>query len=209
MYQNLNRTTAENAAVVGHGVKINKTDLSMAQGALQPTNYALDFAIAEEGMFFAVRTAAGDIQYTRAGNFILSADDGTYYLAAPNGDRLLDADGEDIEVTFRRTEYTDENGNTHYQDGEPVIERGQIGVYSFRNPYGLYAVGNNRFVATDVSGAAEAVENARLMAGYLENSAVEISVEMVRVIEASRAFSFNSRMIQVADEVEQTINNLR
>ncbi|HHY53343.1 MAG TPA: flagellar basal body rod protein, partial [Clostridiales bacterium] len=30
-----------------------------------------------------------------------------------------------------------------------------------------------------------------------------------KMIEASKAFSFNSRMVQVADEVEQTINNLR
>lgn len=197
IYQNINRPQADEPAMVGHGVKINKTDLSMADGALDPTNYQLDYAIIGEGQFFALRDAAGDIQYTRAGNFILSIDDGdTYYLAAANGDRVLDAEGEEIEIEFD-------------EDNSFEIPTGTIGVYSFNNPYGLYAVGNNRYIATDVSGEAEAVETPRLMAGYLEKSAVEVATEMVRVIEASRAFSFNTRMVQVADEVEQTINNLR
>ncbi len=197
MYQNLNRNTAENAVMVGHGVKINKTDLSMEQGALDPTGYHLDYAITQEGQFFAVRDAAGDVYYTRAGNFILSlGDDDEYYLAAGNGDRILSPDLEDIAI-----EMDDE--------GKFVVERDSIGVFAFHNPYGLNSVGDNRFMPTDISGEAVVVEEPQIMAGYLEGSAVEVAAEMVKMIEASRAFSFNSRMVQVADEVEQTINNLR
>ena len=226
MYQNLNRNTAENAVMVGHGVKINKTDLSMEQGALEPTGYHLDYAITQEGQFFAVRDAAGDISYTRAGNFILSADDsGNYYLADSRGNRILDPDGEDIEVEFEEIEnkvpVKDSDGNivkdadgnivynTFYGEGAPIVTKDMVGVFSFRNSYGLNQVGANMFVATDVSGEATVVEQPNIMAGFLEGSAVEVSNEMVKMIEASRAFSFNSRMVQVADEVEQTINNLR
>lgn len=197
MYQNINRNTAENPAIVGHGVKINKTDLTMEQGTLEATGYHLDYAITEEGQFFAVRDAAGDVYYTRAGNFILSrGDDDEYYLAAANGDRILSPDLEDIPIAVD-------------EEGAFEVDRDAIGVFAFNNPYGLLSVGNNRFMATDVSGEAFVVEEPKIMAGYLEGSAVEIAEEMVKMIEASKAFSFNSRMVQVADEVEQTINNLR
>ncbi len=195
MYQNLNRETAPNTAQVGHGTKINKTDLIMVPGGYTPTNFAFDFAIEHEG-FFAIQNPNGDIEYTRAGNFIMSNDGGTMYLAAANGDRVLDADGGEIELAFN-------------DKGELDFNPAVIGVYQFPNPYGMVAVGNNRYGQTDVSGEPEVVETPKIRNGYLEGSAVELSMEMVRVIEASKAFSFNSKMLQVADEVEQTVNSLR
>jgi len=196
MYQNLNRATADNPAMVGHGVKVNTVDKNMQSGGPTPTSYPLDFYINQENGFFAVQTANGDIQYTRAGNFIMSDDGGTFYLSAPNGDRVLDVDGSEIELEL------DENNN-------PIVDASLIGVYSFANPYGLAQIGSNRFVETDTSGEAEAIEIPSIRNGYLESSAVEVSNEMVRIIESSKAFSFNSRMVQVADEVEQTINSMR
>lgn len=197
MYQNINRPTAENAAMVGHGVKLNKTDLSMAQGALDPSDSRLDYALTGEGTFFGARKATGEIYYTRAGNFILSRDeDDVYYLAAPNGDRILDPDGEDIEILFD-------------EDGKFELNKAEIGVFTFSNPYGLNEMGGNRFTATDVSGEATVVEQPGLMAGYLEKSSVAVAEQMVKMIEASKAFSFNSKMIITADEVQQTINGLR
>ena len=247
IYQNLNRAVADQPAMVGHGVKINKTDVVIGQGALSPTSRPFDVALTGEGQYFAVRNAAGDIQYTRAGNFIMSQDeDGYFYLAASNGDRVLNADLEEIRITFEQVEQKDRNeitepvmvpaldddgntihtpqrdadgnivyetrvefGNPYYVDGNPVFPLSEIGVFRFNNPYGLYLVGDNRYVATDTSGEAMEEENPLMQAGYLENSNVEIANEMVKVIEASKAFSFNSRMIQVADEIEQTVNNLR
>lgn len=196
MYQNLNRANVENTTMLGHGTKINKNDIMMHQGALASTNRALDFALPDEGAFFAVQTASGDIRYTRAGNFSLSNSDDTYYLVDANGNRVLDADGEEIEVEF------DDADNL---DFDPAV----IGVYRFANAWGLQAAGGNSFIATAMSGEAESLESATIKAGFLENSAVEISDEMVNVIEASKAFSFSSRMVQVADEVEQIINSLR
>ncbi len=87
-----------------------------------------------------------------------------------------------------------------------------IGVFRFNNPYGLNLTGGNRYIATDISGEAVALEaepNAKFMQTYLEKSNVEIGDQMVKVIEAQRAFSFNSRMIQTADEIAQTVNSLR
>lgn len=196
IYQNLNRREVENEVLVGHGVKINKNDVQMAGAAFQSTDFALDFAIMEENGFYAVQDGWGDIYYTRAGDFRLSNDDDTYYLVTGNGERVLDADGEAIEVEF------DEGNNLIF---DPAV----IGVYSFPNPYGLSLSGDNRFVETDVSGPPEALEAPQLKQGYIEASGVEMANEMSDVIRASKAFSFSSRMVMVADEVEQTVNSLR
>ena len=197
MYQNLNRAEVENTAMVGHGVKINKNDLNMTNGALDATDYPLDFAIIDEGGFFAVQNAAGDIRYTRAGDFRLSNEDDTYYLVTGSYERVLDADGGEIEVEF------DE------ETGEMTFDESLIGVYRFPNPHGLEAAGGSAFVSTEMSGEAEVIEDPTIKAGFLERSSVDVSREMVSVIEASKAFSFSARMVQVADEVEQTVNALR
>ncbi|MDR2909713.1 MAG: flagellar hook-basal body protein [Oscillospiraceae bacterium] len=196
MYRNLNRATAEEPAIVGSGVKINKVDTNINQGPPQATNNYLDFCITGDG-YFAVQNAEGETEYTRSGNFIMSIDEsGGYWLAAANGERVLNAEGEPIELPL------DESGT-------PQLDSSQIGVFGFSNPYGLSKLGDNRYIATNTSGEATALENPSVKSGYLEGSGVEVSVEMVKVIESQRAFSFNSRMIQVADEIEQTVNGLR
>lgn len=196
MYQNLNRVDVENEILVGHGVKINKNDPMMAAAGFEATDYPLDYAIVEENGFFAVENQQGQIYYTRAGDFRLSNEDDTYYLVTGNGDKVLDADGTTIEVEF------DDANNM-------IFDPSVIGVYSFPNPYGLSLIGNSLFAETPESGAAEALEEPTLKSGYVERSGVEISNEMVNMIEASKAFSFSSRMLQVTDEVEQTVNSLR
>lgn len=196
MYQNINRPEAEGPANVGHGVKINKNDILMGQGALVATGRELDFMIEEPNGFFAAETASGDIVYSRAGNFYLSNDDDTWYLIDGNGNRILNRDGEAIEIEF------DDDGNYEFDMEE-------LGIFRFPNPYGLWSLGGNNLGETAESGAAELIENPAIKANYLEGSGVELANEMVKVIEASKAFSLNSRMIQVSDEIEQTVNSLR
>lgn len=212
IYQNINRQKGENVAMLGHGVKINKNDISMLQGALQPTEYTFDFAIIDEGGFFAVQNpVTEEIFYTRAGDFRLSNEDGTYYLVTGNNEYVLDADGSPIEVEEEEYEQIkDANGNV-IATGDIInpFDPSVIGVYRFQNPWGLESKGNNNFAETGMSGPAEAIETPTLKRGYLENSAVSISDEMVNVIESQRAFSFSARMVQVADEIEQTVNSLR
>ena len=48
-----------------------------------------------------------------------------------------------------------------------------------------------------------------MKSGYLEGSAVEVGQEMVRMIEASKGFGFNAKLVQAADEMEKIINQLR
>ena len=87
----------------------------------------------------------------------------------------------------------------------------QIGIYNIENPYGLQPVGDTCFALTESSGEATADRNGsgRLIQGALEQSSVDLSDEMVNVIQAQRAFQLNAKMVQTADELEQVINNLR
>lgn len=196
IYQNINRPEAESAANVGHGVKINKNDLLMRGASLVPTGRELDFAIIEENGFFAVQTPAGETLYARSGNFSLSNADDTYYLINGSGHRVLNVDGDEIEIEFD-------------DDGQYVLDPEEIGVFRFPNPYGLWATEGTHFAETPESGAAELIETPTLRQNYLEGSGVEIANEMTQMIEASRAFGFSARMLQTSDEVEQTVNSLR
>lgn len=196
IYQNINRAEAENAAYVGHGVKVNKNDISMQQGAPTPTSRDLDFCIVEDNAFFGVQTAAGELRYSRSGSFSLSNEDDAWFLVNGNGEYILNPDGEPIEIEM--------DENMQYE-----LNPEDIGVYSFPNPYGLWSMEGTTFYPTPESGEAVVVENAKVMSGYLENASVEIASEMVSMIEANRAFSFSARMVQTADEVEQIVNTLR
>ena len=72
-------------------------------------------------------------------------------------------------------------------------------------------MGDTCFALTESSGEATADRNGsgRLIQGALEQSSVDLSDEMVNVIQAQRAFQLNAKMVQTADELEQVINNLR
>jgi flagellar basal body rod protein FlgG len=133
----------------------------------------------------------------------------------------VDADGhvvydENGEIVYE--EYTrQELANPDY--GEIMLDSGRIALYRFPNKWGLEAIDGNAFLQTEFSGEPALIEpvdlengtsvQQALRQGYLEGSATEIANEMVHVIEAQRAFSFSSKMVQVADEIEQVVNALR
>ena len=202
LYQNIN-SKALDPVSRGAGVKVGVSALDFQQGQLQQTGIETDCAILGEG-FFAVQSPLDEaVFYTRDGSFRFSNTDGETYLVTASGDRVLTAEGDPVSLT--KSEAT----------GELVFDPGVIGVYTFANKFGLLPAGGNRYTATEISGEALAAGEedgtaaGQVRTGYLEASAVDISREMVKVIEASKAFSLNSRMIQVADEIEKTVNQLR
>lgn len=197
VYRNTNRPDAPDSAMTGHGVRINKNDVLMHSGSLEATGRALDVAITDENGFFAVEDVfTGEIKYTRAGNFYLSNQgDDTFHLVNSNGDRVLDMDMEYIE-------FADD-------DEDFVFDAEIVGVFRFGNPYALLNTESTCFLETVESGGPEPIEYPNIKAAYLEGSNVDIAEQMTHVIESSKAFSFSAKMIQTADEIEQTVNNLR
>lgn len=100
-----------------------------------------------------------------------------------------------------------------YSNGEALI-LGQVALADFANEQGLTPIGDSAWAESFQSGAA--VVGAPLSAtlgsiqsGALEDSNVEIAEELVALIIAQRNFQANARTIETANEVTQTIINLR
>ncbi|MDR0424655.1 MAG: flagellar hook-basal body protein [Clostridiales Family XIII bacterium] len=180
------------AVSTGHGAKVQDSAVDYSQGGLKETGVPTDMAILGEG-FFAVSSGDGeDIYYTRNGEFRYSVDGDSKFLVDTAGAYVLDPDGSPVEL-----------------GADEELSPGRLGVYLFPNRHGLELLGYNRLGATEVSGEAEAVETPTVRQGCLERSGVSASEEIVRMIEASKAFSFNSRMLQTIDEMEGVSNQLR
>lgn len=180
---------AQNDSVkVGNGLKGAFTTSSFTKGNLMATGCENDFAINSNG-FFAVQTSDGSIKYTRDGSFHVSPEEGGNYLVNSSGNYVLDNSGNKI--------MADESG---FKD--------KIGVYNFSNPYGLRNSGSNLFEKTAQSGEATAIEG-DLISGSLEQSNVELNIEMTDLLEIQRAYQFDAKFIQTADEIENTTINLR
>ncbi len=53
------------------------------------------------------------------------------------------------------------------------------------------------------------IENPQIASSALESSGTDMAEEMVKVIEAQRAFTYALKMVTTSDEIESTINSLR
>lgn len=200
---------------VGLGTKVSGTQLNFEQGALRNTNRPLDLAIDGDG-FFQVQVeddlSEGGVAYTRAGNFVVNAD-GEIVLANDTGRRLEPL----ITIPEEAT------GVTVGRDGIVSVsipgqaepdEVGQIEIATFINPAGLKQLGENLYAPSAASGdpnVGDPLEASRggILQGFVEASNVDPVTELVDLIRTQRAFELNSQSIQAADEVLQTIANIR
>lgn len=90
----------------------------------------------------------------------------------------------------------------------------QVGLANFANTNGLQPLGDTTWSETFLSGAATISEPGTaglgaIQSGALEDSNVEITEQLVRMIVAQRNFQANAQVIQTEDAVTQTVINLR
>lgn len=215
MYTQMN-TQVKGENLVGHGVKHQGTDLIIRQSGFDNTENRLDFALTEKEGFFAIQNPDGTTEYTRDGTFALSREGNVVFLVASDGSYVLDKGGQKIQVPLMRdrTDLTQEEKTALADSNELDYDRlpELLGVYEFSNPFGLEPAEGNRFRVTPISGEAEAVEQDTrnyVRQGMLEFSGVELANEMVKMIEAQRAFQLNSRVVRTADTMEEAVNSLR
>lgn len=200
--------TATETRSIGQGVTVGAVLGSFTPGALLPTGRPLDVAITGDG-FFQVTLPDGRLAYTRDGALQL---DGEGRLLTANGLPLsppitLPAGAQRVVIASDgRVVVEDSNGGRQ--------EVGQLTLARFVNPEGLESLGESLFVATPASG--EPIVGVpgqdglgSLAAGSLEASNVDVSEEMVRVLQAQRAYQVNLRALQTVDEMLQQANNLR
>jgi len=109
----------------------------------------------------------------------------------------------------------DETGRVfaRYTNGQSRLQ-GQVALANFANSQGLRQAGNNAWVETFASGIplVGTGGSARLgviQAGALEDSNVNLTEELVKLIMAQRNFQANAQVIQTEDAVTQSLINLR
>lgn len=151
-----------------------------------------------EGLF-AVEGPNG-IRYAYNVTFdIMRGDDGNWYLSTPQGEYVLDYNNQRIQVSEALL-----TGNV---DWAGVHEA--VGVFVFPNPYGIDALGSNRYLETNRSGEALADRNMAKIPYALIASNVNLADMMVKLIETQRSYQLSSRVVTTADELAQISNNLR
>jgi flagellar hook protein FlgE len=108
----------------------------------------------------------------------------------------------------------DQNGfiNANYANGTNT-QMGQIVLAKFNNFQGLKQEANNQWSESPESGAAQIglagdPKFGSLQGGALESSNVDITVEMVKLISAQRAFQSAAEVLKKQDEILQNINNI-
>jgi flagellar basal-body rod protein FlgG len=192
----------------GHGVMVASTRIDFTGGNIQMTGIPLDIALEGEG-FFQVGDMAGNVFFTRKGNFTISAEADGNFIVTANGLYLHDINGDRIRM----------DPGTHTinigTDGAMTfvsptgVETATLAVVTFRNVTGLYSVGNSLFQPGDASGEQLVPVGTVVRQGALEGSNVDMAKEMTRMIRTQRAFQLASRALTTADEMEGIANNMR
>jgi flagellar basal-body rod protein FlgG len=207
--QSSDSTTLPVGVEVGSGVKTAATPRIMTQGTVTPTEKDLDIAVSGEG-YFAVQLPDGRTGYTRDGSF--ERDE--------NG-LLVNVDGYQVQpgitIPENATNLTiSSDGAVQAFVGTDTTPTalGQLQLYRFVNKSGLESVGDNNFVASAASGEAQAGTPNQggmgsLMQGYLEEANVNPVTEIADLIAAQRAYEMNSRVITGADEMMQSVSQMR
>ncbi|MBL8572350.1 MAG: flagellar basal-body rod protein FlgG [Hyphomicrobiaceae bacterium] len=218
LYQNLRRmgaTTSEAGTLVpagvqiGSGVKTAATPRIMTQGVIQSTEKDLDLAVRGEG-FFRIQLPDGRTAYTRDGSFERDAT-GT----------MVTADGYTVDPAITIPENARDISINATGSVQAVLGNsststvlGQIQLARFVNPVGLEAIGENLYLETASSGAAQVGNPGDEGLGTLLQKQVEMAnvnpvSEISDLISAQRAYEMNSRVIKAADEMLSATSNLR
>ncbi|MDB6046616.1 MAG: flagellar biosynthesis protein FlgE [Gammaproteobacteria bacterium] len=90
---------------------------------------------------------------------------------------------------------------------------GQVALANFANPQGLQQLGNTQWAQTFASGSAVTGVAGNsgfgtMQSGQLEGANVDMTTQLVKMIQAQRDFQANAQVISVTDSITQTIINI-
>lgn len=162
------------------------TKVNVKQGSISITDRNLDFAISGSG-WFGVQFD-GETYLTRNGNFQLSSDG---ILTTASGHPVLSANGGPITLTSQ---------SVVLEDGGMLIssagEQHKLGVFQPNDS--LEPMGNSLYASSSIS-----MSNAshKIHQGALEESNVDPSSDMVRMMEVTRHIESMQRAINTYNEL--------
>jgi flagellar basal-body rod protein FlgF len=181
---------------IGGGVKIIDVQTDYSPGELKRTGGDLDLAINGKG-FFHVRGDDGKQYLSRAGAFELDTQG---RLVTQNGHRpVLDQQGSEILLSRNVPFFISQDGF--------INQAGTVYALGMSEPNSLnelVKVGNNLWQPTGATKPL-ALADRNVRQGYLEVSGANPVRQMMAMIETTRAFEANTRMIQNQDSMLGTL----
>lgn len=171
------------------------TAFDMGQGAPDSTGRPLDIALMGDG-WLQVRSGDDNL-LTRDGRLTLTAN-GDLALVGDESVQILDVDGQPVNVDgIPASSLTVDDAGTLRNS----VTSEEIAQLAIVKPTGdastLRPIGGNLY-ATDAA-LDPARDTTKVMAGYLEGSNVDPTLELTRLIEASRLLESNAQMIRHQD----------
>ncbi|MGX5913375.1 flagellar basal-body rod protein FlgG [Aliidiomarina sp. Khilg15.8] len=210
LYQNINQPGGQSTAdtelpsglMLGAGTKVVATQKNFSQGNMQTTDNSLDIMINGPG-FFEIQMPDGSIAYTRNGQFTLNNE----------GDLVTPGAGHPMQPAINIPDNA--QSVTIAKDGEVSVKLageaanqvvGQINLANFINPAGLEPRGENLYVETAASGQPQVNVpgldgTGSIVQGSLETSNVNVTEELVNMIESQRVYEMNSKVISSVDQM--------
>ncbi len=197
-----------NGLQLGTGARTVATSRIFTQGNIQRTAGRLVVAISRDG-FFQIQLPDGSTGYTRDGSFRLDnqgqvvTSQGYPVISFPT----IPQGTEDITIGGDGTVSLRQAGSS------AVTNAGQIQLASFINNAGLDSRGENLYKETTASGTPSTGTPGLGGLGlvqqrYVETSNVNVTEELINMIQAQRAFEINSRSIQASDQMLQKLSQL-
>jgi flagellar basal-body rod protein FlgF len=157
-----------------------------SQGMMSHTANPLDLAISGEG-YFTVQTPRGP-RLTRAGHFGLSPTGG---IVDEDGDALLDVAGQPLRISPADTQLqVSASGTLQSENGEI----GRIGVMTPGDTMMMQAEGSRLFDASATTTAP--TRTATVVQGALEDSNIQPTLEVTKMMTELREFQFVSQFVQ-------------
>lgn len=211
----------------GTGARIGQTQLDMTQGNVKQADRPLDTAFTKEGQLYKVLVQTGvgnEIQYTRNGAMYLSpVGENEVALVNADGHSIVDANNNPIYINGEAKEYNiDSSGQLSVTMTNGTVQTFELGVVQVNKPQFLVSKGNNLFglpenfaelnvgvdeILTDMVGPLRG--EIGIQSHALESSNVDMAKEMTSLMNAQRAYQFQSRAVSMADQMMGLVNGIR
>ena len=214
----------------GVGAKLGQTRVNVAQGNLQQTGRMLDLAFTKEGQYFQVQVQENGqelTRFTRDGTFYFSpmengsdqvmlvTSEGFPVLDENENPIIIDQGFKDIKISENGTVTVvpnDQNGLPQQFNLSVVeVQRPQLLESKGGNLLGLPNLEELNIEQQDVLTFMIDDERAqiKLQQGALEQSNVDLTVEMSELLNTQRSYQFNAKSISIADQMMGLVNGIR
>lgn len=197
---------------ITYGVTMGQTYDDFSQGSFNVTDDKYDVALKGDG-FFAIsytdKEGNNSMKLSRDGSFAVNTDG---YLVTEDGDYVLNQNGAMNSDSGQgnyiqidpNVDFTITSDGSIFQNGAVV---GQIGIVNVEDYNYLERFGENMYTLVDGGNIIDS--DAVAVQGSLEMSNVNIVSEMVDMINVSRAYESNQKIIQSIDgTLDKAVNSV-